>query len=408
MKSKIAIATFFLALVAIELNNPADVLARSESENVNPLEIQEPDPLLPKRSTERPLSPLETYRLRKEISKLEERAKIEYLAGREDEAFIIWYRVLRLTRELGRLEEIKKLGEIGAIAWEESRKNDVKIISQRLQNIDSEITLAEEKEGTIAVTLGQAYQQIKAIDPALATYQKILADAGEEKDEATKINTLKILGQQYLAKFDYLKAATIYKELLDISRQKEDKSNQIIYLTKLAEIYDRAALPQNAIPIKEELTEEYLAEKKLNSIIELKISLGSNYEAIESPEKASNNYKQAFQIAWSLQELASASTALEKLAKLYLDYNQPDAAIEIYRQLIIVQQKAANAYSVMNTYDRIGQIYLEQENYIEAINSFKKGQEIAVYLQHQEQYFLDRLKAAREQIANRDDFVPKK
>lgn len=388
-KIKIAIAAL-ISLVALELNS-LEIQVLATTERVNPLEIEGRDPLLPNRSTNRPLSPLEKYKLNQEILKLEERAKAES----EEISFEIWYRILRLKRELGRLEEVKALGKVGAIAWEKNRATDVTIITQRLRAIDALATLSENNDLALWLALGEAYQQVRDLDLAIAIYENILADAREQEDNPSKIETLKLLGQLYLTKFDYLQAAPVYEELLSKARSSGDNFNVGIYLTRLAEIYAGAALPENSLPIKKQLQQKYLSSGNVPALVKLKISIGEDYEAIQEPEQASANYQEAFDLAWSSQNLAAASLALERLGNLYLDYNQPLVALQIYQQLIKVQQQSYNFFGLMTTYDRIGQIYLEQENLAEAIDAFQRGKEIARSLQHRENYFIDRINTVK-------------
>ncbi|MGF1487640.1 MAG: tetratricopeptide repeat protein [Prochloraceae cyanobacterium] len=391
-KIKPAIA-ILIASIALELNKPNSYVLGA-TETANPLEIERIDPLLPNRSSERPLSPLEKYKLEREILKLEQKAKTES----EEISFEIWYRILRLKRELGLLAEIEALGNVGAIAWDKSRARDVTIITQRLKAIEQDIILTRDKDLTLSLALGQAYRQLRDFDLAIAIYERILTDATKLEDNSSKIETLKLLGELYLTKFDYSKAAPVYEELLNNARSSGDNFNTGIYLTQLAKIYDRIALPENALPIKERLQQKYLNSGKLQDLVKLKISIGEDYEAIQEPEKANANYQEAFNLAWSLQNLAAASLALEKLANLYLDYNQPLAAVEIYQQLIKVQQQSYNFFGLMSTYDRIGKIYLDRENFSQAIEAFQKGKEIARTLQYRENYFIDRINTIKQEI----------
>jgi len=397
-KTKIAIAVL-LSLVSLG-SNLVKIQALEETEKVNPLEIKERDPILPNRSTKRPFSPLERSKIDKQIVKLEREAKSESLAGNEDRSFELWYRILRLKRELDRPEEIKTLGDVGELAWNKSRELDVKIITQRLLDIDREAILTGETDRNLLLALGKAYQQVRAFDPAIAIYEKILIEAEQQQEDETKLETLKLLGTLYLAKFNYAKAAPIYEELLKIARSQNDNFNIGIYLTQLAEIYDRVALPENALQIKQQIQQKYLSNGNIQALVKLKISIAQDYETLQEPEKASSNYQEAFDLAWSLQNLAAASEALEKLASLYLDYNQPIAAIQIYQQLIKVQQQSYDFFGLMNTYDRIGDIYSKQKNFPGAIDAFQRGREIARSLQYQESYFIERIDRVKQEIKN--------
>jgi tetratricopeptide (TPR) repeat protein len=51
----------------------------------------------------------------------------------------------------------------------------------------------------------------------------------------------------------------------------------------------------------------------------------------------------------------------------------------------------------MQTYDRIGQIYLKQKNYTQALTAFQQGLEIARSLKYREDYFLSQIEQINSQ-----------
>jgi tetratricopeptide (TPR) repeat protein len=355
----------------------------------NPLEVNVPDPLLPQGDL--PLSPSDKDRLQKATDDLNNQATNLLQEDKEEEAFDLWYRELRLRRQLGQLEEVPALGRVGEIAWQKNRKTDLQIISNRLKAIEQEASTKQKLESDLLQVLGKAYQQLRELDLALAIYQKLLVNVRQNKNIEAQKETLKIIGQLNLSRFDYANAAQVYEELLAIAKTEEDTLNQGIYLNQLAEIYQESSQPANGLKVKLQLAETYDKQSKNRELAELKLSIANDYQLLDRPEPASDNYREAFQLAWSLQDFALASQALNKLGYLYQQYQQIDAALQIYQQLIKVEQKAYNFYGLMNTYDRLGQIYLEQNNYALALNSFRKGLEIAKSLNYQEDYFLAKI-----------------
>jgi tetratricopeptide (TPR) repeat protein len=355
----------------------------------NPLEVNVPDPLLPQGDL--PLSPSDKDRLQKATDDLNNQATNLLQEDKEEEAFDLWYRELRLRRQLGQLEEVPALGRVGEIAWQKNRKTDLQIISNRLKAIEQEASAKQKLEPDLLQVLGKAYQQVRELDLALAIYQKLLVNVRQNKNIEAQKETLKIIGQLNLSRFDYANAAQVYEELLAIAKTEEDTLNQGIYLNQLAEIYQESSQPANGLKVKLQLAETYDKQSKNRELAELKLSIANDYQLLDRPEPASDNYREAFQLAWSLQDFALASQALNKLGYLYQQYQQIDAALQIYQQLIKVEQKAYNFYGLMNTYDRLGQIYLEQNNYALALNSFRKGLEIAKSLNYQEDYFLAKI-----------------
>jgi tetratricopeptide (TPR) repeat protein len=381
------LSLFSLLLITV----PGELVFAQTRENKfgNPLEIYGEEPLLPK--LDRPLSPLEKDKLRKACNDFNDRATSLLQDDKEDEAFELWYRELRLRRKLGSVEEVSALGRVGNIAWSKNRKSDLQIITNRLETIEREAFTKGEIEPSLLNVLAEAYQQVKELDSALATNQKILANARNNSSNERQKKALKTIGELNISRFNYQNAATAYQELLAIARQENDYIHQSIYLDRLAEIYNEATQPSNALKVKLQIAKRYDREKKVRELANLKISIANDYQLLNKPEPASQNYREAFELAWSLQDFALASESLEKLGNLYQNHQQIDAALQIYQQLIKVQQKSYNYYGLMNNFDRIGQIYLDKNNYPQALSAFQQGLEIAKNLNYQEDYFVKQI-----------------
>jgi tetratricopeptide (TPR) repeat protein len=379
----------------------------AQTESVNPLESTQSDPLLPQPPVKRPLSPLEKRRIRQGTVELDTQAQTLLEAGNEDEAFAFWYRELRLQRVLSRLEEIAALGRVGAIAWEKNRSADLTIITQRLVEIEQQATAEAELSPQLLTSFGQAYQQLRELDRAINIYQEILTDARQQNDANTERTTLKTLGKLYLAKFDYLQAASIYEELLSFAQQeqketvnsREDNSSTAeTYLRQLIEIYNQSLQPAKALPLKQQLAEKYLKDRQIEQLAPLKIAIADDYQAMKQLQKASQNYQEAYTLALSLQQFALAGDALQKLAELHHVSQQPDKALQAYQKLLVVNQNSYDYYGLMNTYDRMGQIYWEQANYPLALSAYERGLAVAQSLNYRVDYFTTQITKAKEQI----------
>ncbi|HEY9602970.1 MAG TPA: hypothetical protein V6C85_15250, partial [Allocoleopsis sp.] len=153
----------------------------------NPLELKTPDPLLPKKKES--LTPEERSQLRESLDRLNTEATALLQANKPDEAFDVWYRELRLRRVLGPLEEVTALGRVGAIAWENNRKFDTNVISQRLLAIQQEAEQKKTMNPELLRALAQAYQQVRLPEPAVKAYQQILADQRQRGDGAAQEET---------------------------------------------------------------------------------------------------------------------------------------------------------------------------------------------------------------------------
>ena len=387
------IAAFLLCFSSVTL--AAQEKPKPEEFKVNPLEITKPDPLLPRLPKRGTLSPEEQSRLRTAIDELDAQAAALYQEKKADEAFDIWYRGLRLRRALGRVEEVQALGRVGEMAWQNTRKFDTQVITRRLQEIQKEAEDQKALNLELLRTLGQAYQQVRFPEPAVKVYQQILAQERQQGDTQAQETTLKTLAQLNMDWFNYPQAAAIYEELLTQAQSRGDRVNELAYLEQLVYIYNKAQQPENALRMKQKLAATYPPTDP--RVPALKIAIATDYEALNQPDPASQNYQDAYKLAWALRQWAYASEALQKLAALYHSHNQSDSALQVYDVLIKTQQQSYNFYGLMNTYDKMGQIYLEQKKYSQALDFFQRGMQLAKSLQYQENYFAEQLERVSKQ-----------
>jgi len=356
-----------------------------------PLEITAPDPLLPAEARE--LTNQERRQLAPAIAQIEQQANVLLLAGDLENAALAWNRSLRLSRSLGTIPEIQALGRVGEIAWNQNITKQVNIISDRLQAIQR----TQPPAPATLQALGAAYQQLRSPTLAIPIYRQIIAQAKEKQDINALENNLRILGQLHMDWFDYPQAALTYQELFSLSLKINDLANQVNYLEELAYIYDQLKDQEKSIAIKQELVVYYQAKPELQlKIPSLLTAIAASYTILRNPQAARDNYQRAYELAIAIKQFAAARNALQGLALLYQTYNQPNIALQIYQILIQVNQQSYDYYYTMNTYDRMGQIYLQQRDYSQALNVFNEGLKIARSLHHQEPYF----SAQVERISN--------
>ncbi|WGV28737.1 tetratricopeptide repeat protein [Halotia branconii] len=356
----------------------------------SPLEITTPDPLLPNLTNKQPLTLQEQQRLAVALDLLNQDAAAKLQAGNKVAAFEIWNRELRLRRFLGSLAEVQALSRVGAIAWNESDRQEVQYITQRLQAIQKQTQSQKAVDIPLLRSLGEAYQKVRSPQPALEVYNQVLAVERQQQDTAAVVQTLKTIGELHLAWFDYPQAATVYEELLSLDSG--DRLNQLAYLQQLAYIYEQSKQPQQRINILNKLAAIYTNENNLTEIPELKLAIGSSYQSLGKTNpnllrEAFNNYQEAYNTSWQLQQYARAGEALQKLIALYRSQGQTEEALQTSQILVETQERAVNFYGVMQAYDQIGQIYVERKDYPQAQTAFKKGLELAKQLKLEESYF---------------------
>ncbi|MBE8999539.1 MULTISPECIES: tetratricopeptide repeat protein [unclassified Nostoc] len=362
----------------------------------SPLEITTPDPLLPRLPKDKqPLTLQEQQNLELALDALNQEAAAKLQAGDRVAAFEIWNRELRLRRFLGFLAEVQALSRVGAIAWKQNDGEEVQYITQRLQAIQKQ---AQSQKTTAQVdlelwrSLAQAYQNVRSIKLAVEAYDQVLLVVRQQKDPAAVVEMLKTIGELHLTWFDYTKAAPVYEELLSLATSQGERVNEITYLQRLAYIYEQTQQPQQSLNVLNKLVEIYTNENNLTVIPELKLAIAANYESLAKKDpnlllEAFQNYQEAYTTAWQLREYVRAGDALQKLIALYRSQGQIDEALQASQILVQIQTQSANFYGIMQAYDQIGQLYLEQKDFPQALTAFKKGLEIAQQLKHEEAYF---------------------
>ena len=384
-----------LGLVVPVTMNQKILIAQTES--FDPLATPQEDPLLPPLNITRELTPLEKTRIKNAIVEIDREAKSQLAQRNIEPAFALWFRQLRLQRALGVAEEIADLGRIGAIAWQENRGEELRIIARRLSVIEQEIKAQKEQDLELLTNLGNAYQQVRYLDRAVNIYEQVLAAIRQQENEELEEQILVILGGLYLAKFDYEEAGIVYEELLAITSQNATniEENEFIqqetYLLKLVDIYDSSAQPEKAITIKKQLVEKYTQEQQPEKIASLKISLAADYQVINEIELARISYQEAFILAQYLQQIALANEALEKLAILYQTSNQLTLATQTYLQLFDIQEQANNSYAMLEICDRLGNLYRLQDDDNQALKFYSRGLEIAQLLNYRTDYFQEQI-----------------
>ncbi|MFN6324634.1 MAG: tetratricopeptide repeat protein [Aphanizomenon sp.] len=362
----------------------------------NPLEITINDPILPNLPNKRELTATELQKLRTDLDGLNQEAQMTIQREDKKKAFEIWNRELRLRRFLGTLSEVEALSRVGEIAWNQNEREEVRYISKRLQVIQSEMEKQKNTDLQLWKSLGTAYQKIRIPKLGVLVYEQILILVKAQKDVSMEIETLKNIGELHLSWFDYSQAANTYQKLLNLAINQGDKNNELEYLEQLNYIYAQAKQPQAAIDILNQLVQIYINQQNLNQIPALKLAIATNYESLAKEntnlkQQAFDNYQEAYTSAWQLEQYARAGEALEKLIAFYRSEKQIDAALQTGKILIETQTLANNFYGLMLAYDEIGNLYLERQEYAQALTAFEKGLAMAKQLKYQEAYFTQQI-----------------
>lgn len=353
----------------------------------NPLELNQPDPLLPALAVERPLSPQERSVLDAALNELDRQAQAQLQSGDLVGAIETWNRELRLRRFLGPEAEVASLSRVGEVAWRENQISEVRFITERLQQIEQEAQARSPVDYNLLLQIAQAYQSMRARDQAVGLYNQLLPQARQEQNVALEKQILTALGEIHLAWFDYANAATAYDQLLTLSRAQNDAETEIQALTQLSRIYQENNQPEQAIGVQQQLVEIYTQQKQYERITELKQAIGDEYAALGRADLAATSYQEAFAVARSAQQYAYAGDALQRLANLYVTLERYEDALVVYQLLLDVKQQSYDTVGMMNVYDQMGQLHRTMGNNAQAITAFRQGLQLAQQVNYKVSYF---------------------
>jgi tetratricopeptide (TPR) repeat protein len=405
------LSVIITAAILWQFSSDLTLAQRSNAEQAdkfppNPLELTIPDPLLPNLRNKQPLSLTEKLKLEAALDNLNQEAGVQLQAGDELAAFEIWNRELRLRRYLGTVAEVQALSRVGEIAWNQSDRQQLFYITQRLERIQTQVQRTKSKNPAsvdleLLRALGTAYQKVRSPKPAIEIYNQILAEVRQQKDTSGEIDTLTILGELNLSWFNYPQAASNYEDLLSLATAKGERQDEVAYLQQLAYIYQQAKQPEKSIDVLSKLQAIYSQDDNQTQLPTLQIAIARNYEILaqQNPAllpEAFKNYQAAYLKAWELQQYARAAEALQKLIPLYRSQGQINEALETSKILLETEARAANYYGMMQAYDQIGQLYLEIKDYSQALIAFQDGLELAKQLQHRQGYFTQQIEKASQ------------
>ena len=357
----------------------------------NPLSKLLPDPLLddaalliePRRS----LNDLEKQKLRSALDALHSEGKLQFAQKKSDEAFLIWFRELRLRRVLGFREEIFALAQVGEVAWQNNRTRDLRDITERLQTIQIQIQpqsnpatpnllFDEASFSELNEYLAIAYQVLRAPQLALSLYEPRLERVRSTSNNPIELfKTLNSIGLIHLDWFRYTKAQRTYQDLRELSRLAQDPASEALYLIQLTYIAEQNNQPKDAIGPLQDLISLYRAQPEVQPALTLR--LAENYDKAKDLDNAEKNYQTTFTLSQALSQNSYGSSALFALGDLYYRRDRFAAAEQVYDFLVDSEQSVYNLHNAMKASDSLGQMRDRQQNYPGAIVAYEQANAIA-------------------------------
>jgi tetratricopeptide (TPR) repeat protein len=354
-----------------------------------------PNPLTLPANLDLPSAP--SPELRRQIETLNQQAIAQLNAGDAKAAFALWNQQLRLSRVFGPIEEVKALAAVGQVAWERGDTQQVRYISQRLQQIQTTSQTKGDASESLLTELAAAYQVIRAPELALPVYNQGVKQAQQPpQNPLRQFQLYNRIAQTHLDWFAYAKAAKVYGDLLAAATAQNDRPNQMAYAYQLAYVHEQSQRPAGAIAALETLIPLYATSPEPVLLARLQTRLADQYRLNQQLDLAEKTYQAAYRSAEAQQQPGFGGDALRQLGSLYRQQKRLDAAIQVYDFLSTFETAAGlNRYNAMDAYDRLGQVWLEKQSKPQAIAAFQQGLQLAQGLNYRVAYFTDRLAQAQ-------------
>lgn len=353
------------------------------------------DPLLPNLRIPRPLSPLEAATLTTQVEALQEQAAMAQAQGDRTQAFDLWFRALRLQRFLGVDEEIVALGLVAQQAWQARRTAELGAIVDRLAAIEANLTQTQDLTLARGEALGKAYQQARQLALAKQLYLGLLNQAQNSQEIATNLTLLNHLVEVAWGSLNYQEAAYYREAQLQIfDDQPVTRSN----------LLEEQSLLQSLVFLYEESHNLSQKSDRLTDLLNLTLDLGHEHQvaaiqldladtqvALGNLEQADRYYRQAYRQAQTQQQIDLAQTILQRLGNLQEQQGHLSEAIATYDVLRQVQRHSSNLLGLLESYDRLGTLYLQMGQPQTALTHYQAGLALAERLQYRIQDFTQAL-----------------
>lgn len=170
-------------------------------------------------------------------------------------------------------------------------------------------------------------------------YEEQLQKARNSGDKDLQIILLKTLGFAYQSNSEYIKAASTFEEYIALARPFKTPMEEALALSSLATAYGTArANDKLAVTLQEMVT---IAKASGNpQIVQMALTLQSNWLSYGGGEQqAIAAQEQALQIARKNQDIPGELTALQQIALLYANQNNPEKVISTLEESLAIAQK---------------------------------------------------------------------
>lgn len=245
--------------------------------------------------------------------------------------------------------------------------------------------------GEDLVAQADAYAEKGEFRQALTTLEEAKTLYQNQGDRLRLGDTLNRLGDLHANLSQYPQALSYYQQVLTLRRELQDLPGLGISLTSLATTYEKLGQYQKAEDIFKQALDNITAQEKSGNIpleggiyelpkdaarLQTRLALiynkqGEHETALKSGETALKLYQQLPDDY--LGKRQGESIALDTMGVTYFLMNQPQKALELLEQALIIAQEIGDRATEGRILNHIGEVQSSLKNYSQAISFYEKA-----------------------------------
>jgi len=341
----------------------------------NPLEITQPDPLIPYDYKNRPLTAQEIRQLRAGANRLAVIGATKLEQGDRVAAFNAWNRELRFRRLAGPLtEEVLTLGRVGDAAWRDSDTTQLRWVTKRLDEILAKAqTEQAASKGQLAnpdrLSALETLSPDLALDLELNQPSKITENRTVSGQPQAQTQAPPVLSARQL--LDTLDTNPLAVGGVNAIAILGNLNKEVSLLDALGFAYQQVRLPQTAVKVYQQLLAEARRRKDDFKLEATLITLGQLHLAWFDYGSAVQPYQELLARSRSRRDPINFPLYLDRLAYIHEQAKQPAQAIPYQEQLITFHQTAlgdatlipALTLKIADNHRRLTQLDQAETNY---------------------------------------------
>lgn len=227
-------------------------------------------------------------------------------------------------------------------------------------------------QAIVFVNLGKIYVLLGKLLESLQAHEKALVAARQQDNYETETEALLCIANVYAMQADFSEAIRYLKQGLALSLEKHDLRLQLIASNNLASVYCYAGDYENAQLIIEQAmqlmeTESYVLERTfiLSTMGEIYFALGDNQSAL-------SYYQQSLALCNHHTILETIPGILVNIGKVYKQEQRVDLEIDVLHRAISVSEQVQHMDSQRVCHQRLAEIYENQGNFEAALKHYKQ------------------------------------